>query len=115
MEMDGYDDQPELAPHAFLKDRETGTPLGTVRLLLPSLPGRGAVRCILPIEKMRAGDLTQFGSRIAEVSRFCHSRTARINCPVDGTDPTEVRVARHATLGLIRGLVEMSARYRIDA
>jgi N-acyl amino acid synthase of PEP-CTERM/exosortase system len=106
--------------HSLLRHKPTGQPIGTVRLILPRL---GVPQGSLPIQTLCPGARFANPARIpwagtAEVSRFCISKAARQRC--FGPPGSDGRLADGDkelmplfTLGLIRGLVEMSAKHNI--
>jgi N-acyl-L-homoserine lactone synthetase len=96
LESDEYD---ACARHIVLRHRPSGRAIGTVRLIIPRLAGGEAV---LPMEAV--ADLPRLRalprSAVAEVSRFALSKVLRAQSASLGS---------LARLGLVRGLVQISA------
>jgi N-acyl amino acid synthase of PEP-CTERM/exosortase system len=102
LEQDEFDD---FSLQSLLQRRCDGEAIGTVRLILPDagtsrgdLPFHRLCRPLVPLI-----DLLLPASSMAEVSRFCISKELRRQKSAGGA-----RLARYATLGLIRSLVEAS-------
>jgi N-acyl amino acid synthase of PEP-CTERM/exosortase system len=116
-ETDRYD---RHSIHSLLRHKPTGQPIGTVRLILPR---PGAPHTSLPIQTLCHGAQVENPARIpwgrtAEVSRFCLSKVARRRCfDPAGSEGRSADAGKELmplfTLGLIRGLVAMSARHDI--
>jgi N-acyl amino acid synthase of PEP-CTERM/exosortase system len=116
-ETDRYD---RHSVHSLLRHKPTGQPIGTVRLVLPR---PGALQNSFPIQTVchsaRFANPAQIPwAGTAEVSRFCISKEARRRCfgppGLDGRSADGDRELMPLfTLGLIRGLVEMSAQHNI--
>jgi N-acyl amino acid synthase of PEP-CTERM/exosortase system len=113
----------DRAVHALLVHRRTGAYAGTARVILPSAdePHR-----LLPTQRILASEgrtLTARGA-MAEISRFLVSKQFRrrggeelysdVAGPGEGVaGPSERRMAPYITFGLIRGVLEICAEYRI--
>jgi len=100
-EFDGH------AVQSLLQRRADGTVIGTVRLILPDPRD---VRGVLPFHRLCRPrvplvDLLLPVGSMAEVSRFCISKELRRLRPGGASAST---LARYATLGLIRSLLENS-------
>ena len=119
LEIDAFDDH---SLHSVLVHRETGRVVGTVRLILPLL---GGTATDLPIQTVCRRPLPFTYATAAEVSRFSISKGFRRRM-TDGIYPDEKSSSRRAgqmpydrrlqpfiVLGLISGLVEMSAAHGI--
>lgn len=103
LEEDEFDDH---AVQSLLQRRADGTVIGTVRLILPD---PGDVRGVLPFHRLCRPrvplvDLLLPVGSMAEVSRFCISKELRRQRP----GASASTLARYATLGLIRSLLENS-------
>jgi N-acyl amino acid synthase of PEP-CTERM/exosortase system len=116
LETDEYDAR---STHSILTFRQTGEAIGTVRLVLPDeqTPSSFSMKRILDFCR---GDAPFPVTRTAEVSRFSVTRRARPrnDGAIDMRNPLANRsVLRRAeplmSLGLIQGLIRMSALHRI--
>jgi N-acyl amino acid synthase of PEP-CTERM/exosortase system len=109
LERDEFDDH---SVQSLLQRRSDGAAIGTVRLILPdpsdvrgSLPFHRLCRPRVPLI-----DLLLPVNSMAEVSRFCISKELRRQ---KAGGPSQATLARYATLGLIRSLVETSIENEI--
>lgn len=121
-EWDRCDDQ---SVHSVLVSKPAGTVVGCVRLILPK-PGGACAS--LPIRKLltdaERARLDTFGlDRTAEISRYAIAKRYRRRPgeneypDVEPTDPPVLefrRLARHMSIGLIRGVCLLAARHNID-
>jgi N-acyl amino acid synthase of PEP-CTERM/exosortase system len=108
---DGFeaDDHDDHSVHALLRHKATGMPIGAVRLILPRL---GMLQHSFPMQQIcehpTLSDPTKIPlRRTAEVSRFCLSKSARRYLGDQFANDKEL--VPYFTLGLIRGLVQLSA------
>jgi len=104
-EIDEYDDR---SVHALLRHKATGMPIGAVRLILPH---PGMPQDSFPMQQVcrhpTLNDPARFPvRRTAEVSRFCLSKNARRHLGDQFANDKEL--VPYFTLGLIRGLVQLS-------
>lgn len=104
LEHDAFDD---FAVHSLLQRRADGEAIGTVRLILPDA---NSARGGLPFHRLCRPqvpliDMLLPVASMAEVSRFCISKELRRH---SANGRSGARLARYATLGLIRSLVEAS-------
>ncbi|MBN9508238.1 MAG: GNAT family N-acetyltransferase [Alphaproteobacteria bacterium] len=99
-----FDEHDSFSRHIVLRHLPTGLAIGTVRLVVPRLQGPGAR---MPMEEVadapRLRALPRAG--IAEVSRFALSKVLRAQSASLGS---------LARLGLVRGLVQVSAKLNIS-
>jgi N-acyl amino acid synthase of PEP-CTERM/exosortase system len=114
-EIDQYDCR---SLHSLLIDRSNGTVAGTVRIILPD---ENIIENCLPIQQFCRQQLI-LGRKIplrttAEVSRFAISKTFRNGSPKSedhAAYPVDRKaLAPYITLGLIRGLIQMSLEHGI--
>jgi len=113
MESDGYD---QRSVHSLLIHRSSNRPIGTARLVLPSID---APEESFPIQRLLAqqggsGAIPQPIGTTAEVSRFCISSalykgSVSAERAADPATDVPAHDRRHACLGLIRGLVHLSS------
>ena len=116
-----WDEFDQRSAHSLLIYRPTGTPAGTVRLVLPlraDLQNSFALQrvCRHPF----VNDRSMFPiERMAEVSRFCISKEFRRRWD-DGTGigsemsaEEERRILPHLSLGLIESLIRMSIDHHV--
>lgn len=123
LERDVYD---SYAHHSLLRERATGHPLGTVRLVHPSATPNWITK--LPLAAYADIDSIEElmrlpGGTTAEVSRFAISRNARqcLSQPPAGTADTSdgadaawrQRLLPYMSLGLVRGLIRQSQEHGI--
>jgi N-acyl amino acid synthase of PEP-CTERM/exosortase system len=114
LESDEYDGR---SSHCVLTYRPTGEVMGTVRLILPA-GGRLDSFSMRGIAEKTGGNLPIPAASTAEVSRFSISKRSRPETSSHGHNLREMAGAlRRAeplmSLGLIQGLVRMSAMHRI--
>jgi len=116
-EIDEYDFK-DRSVHSLLIDRSTDLVAGTVRIILPDA---NALDACFPTQQFCSRQLLSERkiplATTAEVSRFAISRIFRNESPGDATY-TDFPVDRQAlapylTLGLIRGLIQMSLDHGI--
>ena len=125
LEQDRFDDH---ALHCLLRERVSATPIGTVRLVRPGATPTWFAE--LPLAEYAPQEAIEEIMRLpagstAEVSRFAITRSAReilhdIDRPKlsEGSDPTAQgtlgdRLLPYMSLGLIRGLVRLSAEHGV--
>lgn len=113
---DGYesDDYDAHSVHSLLTHRSTGEPVGTVRLVLPSLGGKPH---LLPIQSIARPAASQRSwpfpiERTGEVSRFALKKSIRLHVPQRGVEAQLSPDAWRKTLaclplGLIRLAIGM--------
>jgi N-acyl-L-homoserine lactone synthetase len=104
LETDRFD---ERAGHALLTQLSTGRVIGTVRLVAPATPLRDCAALDVPMQHVCPPGL--FRSlprvRIGEISRFAISKELR----------DDAAGALPLRLGLLRGIVELSANMQLSA
>lgn len=111
LERDAFDAR---SVHALLRYAPTGAVAGTVRLILPDRRA-AALPMVQSAGLVGEGTLLPFPAEAtAEVSRFAVTRAVRDTIHGPGL-PSGIRqlVLSHLPLGLIRGLVAMSARHGV--
>jgi N-acyl amino acid synthase of PEP-CTERM/exosortase system len=114
-EIDEYDCR---SVHSLLMDRSNNSVAGTVRIILPDV--KKLDNC-LPIQQFCSHKLILDRkiplSTTAEVSRFAVSKTFRNSSPENNDHATypvdRQALAPYITLGLIRGLIQMSLEHGI--
>jgi len=115
MEIDEYDVR---SAHCLLTDRSNNQIVGTVRMILPDI---NALDSSFPVQQFCSRQLICERkiplATTAEVSRFAISRVFRYRAPErarDSSFPVDKEVLEpFITLGLIRGLVQMSLDHGI--
>ncbi len=103
LETDRFDD---CAGHALLTQLSTGRVVGTVRLVAPAGPCRDPLALDVPMQHVCPPGILRLlprCGRIGEISRFAISKELR--------DDTAGAVPMR--LGLLRGIVELSARMQL--
>jgi N-acyl-L-homoserine lactone synthetase len=103
LEKDRFD---ERAGHALLTQVSTGRVIGTVRLVAPTEAGRTPIDLDVPMQRVCPPGLFRTLPRsMGEISRFAISKELR-------DDPVGALPLR---LGLLRGIVELSASMQLTA
>ncbi len=104
LETDRFD---ERAGHALLTQLSTGRVVGTVRLVAPDLAARDPVALDVPMQHVCPPGLLRAlpRCRIGEISRFAISKELR----------DDAASAMPLRLGLLRGIVELSATMQLGA
>jgi N-acyl amino acid synthase of PEP-CTERM/exosortase system len=110
LEIDRFDGH---AAHVLLRHKTTGKPVGAVRLILP---WPGIPQNSFPIQQICAESQLIDPERMplaqsAEISRFCLSKAVRRD--LARQFDSGVELSPYVTLGLIRGLVQLSAEHAI--